>query len=146
VYATREDCIEAFCQRAREYLGTPYMWNYSSAPGVGVDCIGLVYQCAYACGMDLGGGTGDSDFNPWAHYITGNSGWHSHDAENFWNYGDAIHVPLSSRQRGDVISWPGHVAVYLGNDEIIEAYQGMGVVYNSLWAHGTPRGCIRLFQ
>ena len=96
--------------------------------------------------MDLGGGVGDTDFNPWAHYITGNSGWHSHDAENFWYYGDAIHVPLSARQRGDVISWPGHVAVYLGNDEIIEAYTGMGVVYNSLWAHGTPRGCIRLFQ
>ena len=146
VWASRGECVETFVQRAAEYVGTPYMWNYSCAPGIGVDCIGLVYQCAYACGMDLGGGTGDSDFNPWAHYITGNSGWHSHDAENFWNYGDAIHVPLSSRQRGDVISWPGHVAVYLGNDEIIEAYQGMGVVYNSLWAHGTPRGCIRLFQ
>ena len=146
VWASRGECVETFVQRAAEYIGSPYMWNYSCAPGVGVDCIGLVYQCAYACGMDLGGGTGDSDFNPWAHYITGNSGWHSHDAENFWNYGDAIHVPLSERRRGDVISWPGHVAVYLGNDEIIEAYTSVGVIYNSLWAHGTPRGCIRLFQ
>ena len=57
VWATREECVNAFVGRAREYLGTPYVWDYSCAPGVGVDCIGLVYQCAYACGMDLGGGT-----------------------------------------------------------------------------------------
>ena len=29
-------------QRAMEYLGTPYRWGYSCAPGVGVDCAGLV--------------------------------------------------------------------------------------------------------
>lgn len=148
LWATRKDCVRAFVQRAREYVGTPYVWNYSCAPGVGVDCIGLVYQCAYACGMDLGGGTGYDDFNPWAHYITGNSGWHSHDANNFWNYGKALHVPLSSRREGDVIWWPGHVAIYLGNDQIIEAYTpATGVIYSGLYENsGTPSGCIRLFQ
>lgn len=146
-WATRDDCVNAFIQRAREYIGTPYVWDYACAPGVGVDCIGLVYQCAYATGMDMGGGTGDEDFNPWAHYITGNSGWHSHDANNFWNYGKALHVPVGSRQPGDVVSWEGHAAVYIGNDQIIEAYSpSTGVIYNDLWAHGTPRGCIRLFQ
>ncbi len=146
-WATRDDCVNAFIQRAREYIGTPYVWDYACAPGVGVDCIGLVYQCAYATGMDMGGGTGNEDFNPWAHYITGNSGWHSHDANNFWNYGKALHVPVGSRMPGDVVSWEGHAAVYLGDDQIIEAYSpSTGVIYNSLWAHGTPRGCIRLFQ
>lgn len=145
VWATRQDCINAFIGRAREYLGTPYVWDYSCAPGVGVDCIGLVYQCAYACGMDLGGGTGYDDFNPWAHWTSGSSGWHSHDANNFWDYGNVMHVSLADRQVGDLISWAGHVAIYLGDDTIIEAYPG-SVMYNSLWAHGTPRGCMRLFQ
>ena len=146
IWASRNDCINAFVSRAYEYMGSPYMWNYSCAPGVGVDCIGLVYQCAYACGMDLGGGTGYNDFNPWAHYITGNSGWHSHDAENFWNYGRALHVSLGARQRGDVISYPGHAAVYVGNDTVVEAIMGAGVVQRNMYASGSPRGVIRLFQ
>lgn len=53
-----EDCINAFIDRAYDYIGTAYRWNYSMEPGVGVDCIGLVYQCLYATGMDLG------EFNP----------------------------------------------------------------------------------
>ena len=147
LWATRQECVNAFLQRAREYVGTPYVWNYACAPGVGVDCIGLVYQCAYACGMDLGGGTGDADFNPWAHYVTGNSGWHSHDAENFWNYGRAAHVPLSSILPGDLISWSGHIAIYMGGDTLIEAYTpGTGVIYSSLSSRPSPRGAIRLFQ
>ena len=146
VWATREDCVDAFVGRAYEYLGTPYMWDYACAPGVGVDCIGLVYQCAYATGMDMGGGTGYDDFNPWAHYVTGSSGWHSHDANNFWDYGKALHVPLSSRRAGDVISYSGHAAVYIGDDEVIEAIMGAGVVQRSMWDSGSPRGVIRLFQ
>lgn len=54
IEATREDCIEAMIQRAMEYLGTPYRWDYSCAPGVGVDCAGLVMQALYATEMDLG--------------------------------------------------------------------------------------------
>lgn len=143
--ASREDCVNAFIARAREYLGTPYVWNWSRQPGVGVDCIGLVYQCAYACGMDMGRGTGQGDFNPYAHWVTGAQGWHSHDANNFWNLGKAKHVSVADRRRGDVIYWPGHVAIYIGNDRIIEAFTGK-VEVASLWAHGTPTGCIRLFQ
>ena len=144
--ATREDCVNAFIERATEYLGTPYMWDYACAPGVGVDCIGLVFQCAYACGMDLGGGTGESDFNPWAHYSSGPTGWHSHDSNNFWDYGSAMHVPLSDRRPGDLINYPGHTAIYLGDDQIIHAYTDVGVVYAGMYDPGTPRGCIRLFQ
>ncbi|MGO4861295.1 C40 family peptidase [Atopobiaceae bacterium Sow4_H2] len=82
---------------------------------MGVDCVGLVFQCAYACGMDLG------EFNPYDHYATGANGWHNHDAMNLWNYGKIKKVSLGSRKRGDLIFWKGHVAVYLGNDQIIEA-------------------------
>ncbi|MDO4539261.1 MAG: NlpC/P60 family protein [Coriobacteriales bacterium] len=146
IQATREECVEAFVERAYEYLGSPYMWNYSCAPEIGVDCIGLIYQCAYACGMDLGGGVEYDDFNPWAHYSTGATGWHSHDSNNFWEYGKAMHVGMDSRRRGDIIVWSGHSAIYIGNDTIIEAYDGLGVVMENVWAHGTPWGCIRLFQ
>lgn len=139
VDASRSDCIETFIGRAYDYLGTPYKWNYSSWPGDGVDCVGLVYQCAYACGMDMG------EFNPYDHYATGSSGWHSHDANNLWNYGSVPHYGLGSRERGDVISWEGHVAIYLGDDTIIEANTG-GVKISSLWAYGTPRGVMRFFN
>ena len=137
--ASRSDCIETFIGRAYEYLGTPYKWNYSSWPGDGVDCVGLVYQCAYACGMDMG------EFNPYDHYATGSTGWHSHDANNLWDYGSLPHYGLGDRERGDVVSWAGHVAIYLGDDRIIEAYPGE-VKISSLWAHGTPRGVIRFFN
>ncbi|WP_350455448.1 NlpC/P60 family protein [Slackia heliotrinireducens] len=138
--ATRSECVDVFIARAYQYLGTPYMWNYSLQPGVGVDCIGLVYQCAYACGMDLG------EFNPYNHYATGPNGWHSHDANNFWNYGSVKHVALADRQRGDILSWNGHVGIYIGNDQMIEATTVSGNVrIASIWAHGVPRGCMRLF-
>lgn len=138
--ATRSQCVEAFVGRAYDYLGTPYMWNYACAPGVGVDCVGLVFQCAYACGMNLG------EFNPYDHYATGANGWHSHDAMNLWNYGKIKRVSLGSRRRGDLIFWKGHVAVYLGNDQIIEApYAGATVRKASLWVYGTPMGVGRMF-
>lgn len=41
--------------RVYDYVGTtPYIWHYSCAPGVGIDCAGLVMKCFYATGMDLG--------------------------------------------------------------------------------------------
>lgn len=143
---TRDQVINAFVRRAYDYLGTPYRWNYACAPGVGVDCVGLVMQCAYACGMNLGLGTGAYDFNPYAHYATGNNGWHSHDANNFWNGGKGMHLGIGARQKGDLISWNGHIAIYIGGDRIIEAPGfGQSVRISSVWAYGTPRGVIRIF-
>ena len=137
--ATRLDCVNAMISRAYEYLGTPYVWDYSCAPGVGVDCAGLVMQCLYATGMDL------SPMNPWDHYYQGLSGnWHAYYANYMWDQGRFKHVSLSERQRGDIISWQGHVAIYLGNDQIIEA-AGSSVRVNNLWYLGTPRGVLRAF-
>lgn len=55
-----------------------------------------------------------------------------------------LHLPLSMRQRGDVISWEGHVAIYLGNDMIIDAYGPVDV--HSMWSRGVPRGVLRFYQ
>ena len=139
VDASRDDCVQAFVQRAREYVGTPYVWDYACAPGVGVDCVGLVYQCAYATGMDMG------EFNPWDHWATGPNGWHSHDAANLWNYGKIQRLPISQREYGDLIFFPGHVGIYVGGDQMINAWSpGVGVVYSSIWSL-SPLGVGRLY-
>ncbi|ERI04545.1 RICIN domain-containing protein [Atopobium sp. oral taxon 810] len=140
--ASRSECVEAFIKRAKEYLGTPYIWDYACAPGVGVDCAGLVLQCAYACGMNFG------SMNPYNHYYKGlNGGYHAAYANAFWERGDLQHISsLGSRKRGDLISWPGHIAIYLGNDRMIEAAPDEGVVNRSMWRYSTPRGIIRLFN
>lgn len=138
--ATRQECINAMVTRAMDYLGTNYMWDYSCAPGVGVDCAGLVMQALYATGMDL------SPMNPWDHYYSGlNGGWHSQYANYMWEHGKFQKLSISKRQRGDIISWSGHVAIYLGNDQIIEApARGMKVRITSLWNNKSkPRGVLR---
>jgi uncharacterized protein YjdB len=138
--ASRQDCINAFVQRAYEYVGTPYVWNYSRQVGVGVDCIGLVYQCAYATGMDMG------EFNPYNHYYSGTNGWHSHDAMNVWNYGKIQRLSFSQRQYGDLIFYPGHVGIYIGNNKIIEASSISGkVVISSVYRYSTIYGVGRLY-
>ena len=137
--ATKQECINAMITRSMDYLGTPYRWDYSCAPGVGVDCAGLVMQALYATGMDL------SPMNPWDHYYLGLSGgWHSAYANYMWNNGKFQKLNFSQRQRGDIVSWPGHVAIYLGNDQIIEAANG-DVHIRSVYWNGTPRGVLRPF-
>lgn len=111
VEATRSQIVEAFIARAYDYLGTKYIWNYACAPSVGVDCAGLVNQCFYAVGMD-------TIYNPYLHW---HDPWQSHNAENMRADSKLMHVDYSQRRRGDLIFYPGHVAIYLGNDQIIEA-------------------------
>ena len=110
--ATKSDCLNAMIGRAHEYLGTRYKWDYSCAPGVGVDCAGLVLQALYATGMDM------SPMNPWDHYFTPG---HDHYAVWMAQSSKFKHVPFAQRQRGDLIFYSGHVAIYLGNDTILEA-------------------------
>lgn len=110
--ATREQCINAMITRAMEYMGTPYKWDYACAPGVGVDCAGLVMQALYATGMDL------SPMNPWDHYYTPG---HDHYANDMRSNSRFMHVDISQIQRGDLVLYSGHVAIYIGNNSIIEA-------------------------
>ena len=135
LYATRNDCIEAAISRAYDYLGTPYRWDYSCAPGVGIDYAGLVMQSLYATGMDLG------RYNPWDHFYTPG---HDHYANDMWNDPKFMRLAFSQRRRGDLICYPGHIAIYLGNDTIIEAYPPR-VRISSVYSCGNIKGVLRPF-
>ncbi len=135
LYATRNDCIEAAISRAYDYLGTPYRWDYSCAPGVGIDCAGLVMQSLYATGMDLG------RYNPWDHFYTPG---HDHYANDMWNDPKFMRLAFSQRRRGVLICYPGHIAIYLGNDTIIEAYPPR-VRISSVYSSGNIKGVLRPF-
>ena len=137
--STRAECIEMLVQRAQEYLGTPYVWDYACAPGVGVDCAGLVMQCLYAIGMN-------TPYNPWSHYY---DPWQDHNAANMLADDKFLWVDAAKRERGDIVFWPGHCALYLGNDQCIEAWPSKGVVQSSIFQNPdggwrTPNGYRRI--
>lgn len=138
ISATRQDCINVMIARAYDYVGTtPYIWDYSCAPGVGVDCAGLVMQCLYATGMDLG------RYTPWDHYYTPG---HDHYANDMWNDSRFKHLDFSQRQRGDLICYNGHIAIYIGNDQIIEAASPrIGVRIHSVYVGYPIKGVLRPF-
>lgn len=112
VDATREDCVNAFISRAFEYIGTQFIEPWSTAPGGAVDCSGLVLQCLYATGMDLG------VYNPYNHRWDPSQTFNS---MNWYHNNTFMPVSLDSIQRGDIVYYQGHVAIYLGNDQIIDS-------------------------
>ncbi|NME62963.1 NlpC/P60 family protein, partial [Bifidobacterium thermophilum] len=136
INANRDQAVNAFISRAYDYLGTRYVWDYAMQPGNGVDCAGLVMQSLYATGMNL------QDYNPTAHWY---DPWHSHDANNMSNDRRFLHIPVSQRQRGDLIFYPGHVAIYLGNDQVIEAMPPRVRIANMYAGNRHPTGAARPF-
>lgn len=122
--STRNQHIEAMIRRAYDYLGNDYVIGASGAPGLGIDCSGLVMQALYAAGLDT------SPINPVSHAQPG----HEYESRNMWASSKFKHVPYSQRQRGDLIFYQSsngvviHVAIYLGNNQVIEAWPNKVVV------------------
>lgn len=79
---------------AQDYLGAPYLWGGRSSAGL--DCSGLVQQAMTACGHAC---PRDSD----------------QQREGF-----AV-ISEDARTRGDLVFWPGHVAMLLDADTMIHA-------------------------
>ncbi|GAA2049055.1 NlpC/P60 family protein [Williamsia deligens] len=118
--------VEIVVNRALSQLGVPYSWGGGNASGptkgirdggvadsygdynkVGFDCSGLMMYAFAGIGISL------------PHY-TG------------YQYTSGPHVPLSQMQRGDMIFYgpnaSQHVAMYLGNNQMVEAPESGSVV------------------
>lgn len=132
--ATRNECVNAFITRAYDYLGTQYIEPYSTAPGGAVDCSGLVLQCLYATGMDMGW------YNPYNHRWLPSQ---TYNSMNWYRNNTFMPVSTSSLQRGDVVYYNGHIAIYLGNGQIIDSWPRQGVSVRSLSSRGTVIGAAR---
>lgn len=140
--STRSDCIEAMIDRAYDYLGDDYVIGASGAPGLGCDCSGLVMQALYAAGIDM------ETITPVTHAQPG----HEYESVNIWNSSKFKHVSYSSRERGDLIVYcnssgsVNHIAIYLGNNYVIESYPNKVIVsYITSSLHTHIKGVVRPF-
>ena len=140
--ATRAECIEAFINAAYDYqrAGTPWVDNNCGRPGTTVDCSGLVMQGLYACGMSLTGAAG-GDYNPYSKYY-----WNHHFANTWRNNQTFQPITVGQLERGDIIYYQGHVAIYLGNGRILESTPyASNVREASMYSPGAILGCARPF-
>ncbi|MFG1295200.1 C40 family peptidase [Xanthobacter variabilis] len=85
-----------FVEVATRFLGVPYLWGGRSA--LGLDCSGLVQTALSACGIQA---PRDSDMQ-----------------EKALGRPVALDAPL---QRGDLLFWPGHVAMVETSDLLLHA-------------------------
>jgi cell wall-associated NlpC family hydrolase len=105
-------------QSAEHYLGTPYVWGGEGANGM--DCSGLVQAAYKAAGISL----------PRISFQQANAGKHVSSMKQL-RPGDLIAWDNSTRNVG-----ADHIAIYLGNGQIIEApHPGASVRIRSLGAH-----------
>ncbi len=139
--ASRSQCIETMISVAYEYMaaGTPWVDNHCSRPGDQIDCSGLIMEGLYACGVSLDGVAG-GDFNPYTKF------YYNHHFANTWRTNNTFQpVSFAERERGDIIYWAGHVGIYLGNNQIIDAYPNQGVSIKSVYSRGEILGVARPF-
>ncbi len=140
--STRQEHIEAMISTAYSYMGTPYVIGASGPPGTGIDCSGLVMQALYGAGLDI------SPMNPVRHAHPG----YEYESRNIWASPHLMHVDYSQRQRGDLIFYQSnsgviiHVAIYLGNNMVIESWPNQVVVWPiSNAQRSNVRGVVRPF-
>ena len=111
--ATRDERIETMIGYAWGQVGSSYTWGGAGPYSLGYDCSGLVLQSLYRAGLD------PQPINvikhAWPDYRT---------SQELYRHPKMMHVPLSQRQRGDLIFYTTdgvvtHVAIYLGGDQVI---------------------------
>lgn len=117
---SREEIIDVFTSRAMEYLGTPFVVGASGKPGQGVDCSGLVLQCMYSIGIYPNG------IDPVQHSTV-----EEYNSRLMWADPKFKEVAINDLIPGDLVfyrrPWSRsvcHVAIYLGENQCIEALYG----------------------
>lgn len=99
----------AILSYARSYLGVQYRWGGKTHEGI--DCSGLTFMSYYMCGILIYRDAAIADGYP------------------------VREIPFSQIQPADLLYFPGHVALYLGNDRYIHSTgnpASFGCVINSL--------------
>ena len=128
---------EFVIKRAMSQIGVPYSWGGGNAAGksngidsgsgtVGFDCSGLVLYAFAGVGIKL------------PHYSGS-------------QYDMGRKIPTSQMRRGDVLFWgPGgsqHVAIYLGNNQMLEApYTGSTVKVSPVRTSGMTPSAVRYIE
>lgn len=128
---------EFVIRRAMSQIGVPYSWGGGNAAGksngidsgsgtVGFDCSGLVLYAFAGVGIKL------------PHYSGS-------------QYDMGRKIPTSQMRRGDVLFWgPGgsqHVAIYLGNNQMLEApYTGSTVKVSPVRTSGMTPHAVRYIE
>ncbi|MDD6550303.1 MAG: NlpC/P60 family protein [Lachnospiraceae bacterium] len=99
---------------ANQFVGNPYVWGGNSLTN-GCDCSGFVVQVYRHFGINLSG---------------------SRNSAALRSVGQA--VSPGNIKAGDIVCYPGHVAIYSGNGCIVEAQSSRaGITNNRAWNHGT---------
>ena len=90
-----EEAGNAIVAAAYSQLGVPYVWG-GSTPGKGLDCSGLTQYCYRQAGIRI------------SHY--------TEDQRN-----ELRQIPISQAKPGDILYRYGHVAIYIGGGQMVEA-------------------------
>ena len=104
---------------AYSYMGVPYSWGGTSKSGI--DCSGLTMMCHQAAGISI----------PRVSYSQAGSGK---------NVGG-----IANAKPGDVVCFPGHVGIYIGNGQMIHAPQTGDVVKVSSVFRNKPITAVRRY-
>lgn len=86
--------------------------------------------------MDMG------TYNPYNHRWLA---WQTYNSMNWYNNGTFMPVSVGSMQRGDVIYYRGHIAIYLGGGRMIDSWPNQGVGVHGVYERGNPIGAARPF-